>query len=298
MSVRKRKILKYILSICCLKDNTTLPANNLKDCFEHIIDLKPPDRKIEDDSTNRIHYLHTLKFMQLNYLNYWFGLGYFASAKHHHRPPLLDAVSLKTRNNPKKPEEGELEKTHFALGFKEDETFLLIEKKHGGMTPSRLFNHLENHIRKLFGKDKRLKSELIVNENFLDRINAMSRITIAEVYIDKDVLTETFSEVLKPHTTIRNTIKLTINATRSESIPKRIISNFYEKFSFNAADRKIKRLRVHCMNSDNVPILIDTEKAGDSDIIEVELDENYQVRTESILPQLRQKIKSMLVDRG
>jgi len=216
------------------------------------------------------------------------------SAKHHHRPPLIHAVTLDKRDNPKELTEGEMEKTHFAVGFNADQAFLLLEKKQGGVSAARIENYLNNHLRHLRGRGQRIECKLIVSGNFLAKLREMPKIMISEIFTSADLLTDTFLTDVPMATEVREEVELIFKAKKGRSIPKQLLSRLYRAFASDQANRKISRMRVLGKSEENDLLLLDTDSLTESEYIEVELDENGQVVTESISPKLRSMVRTMI----
>ncbi|MDA8091545.1 MAG: hypothetical protein M0Z61_15155 [Nitrospiraceae bacterium] len=287
MSAKRRKIDRYILKVLGNKKQDRLPAGIIKETLEYIMSKSELDRKIEDTSTNRIHYLHQINFVS----NY--GIGFFVSAKHHHRPPLINAETLAERDNPKEITEGEQEKTHFALGLGDLEAYLLLEKKQGGMTAGRFVNYLNNNMRQLKGTGQQIEYDIIVSQNFLSKLREMPRIFAAEIYTTSDLLTDTFLSDAVISSETREEIELTIKAKKGKSIKKKALEGLYKAFAAQQT-KTIRRMRVLGKSDENDFLLLDTDRLVEAEYIEVELDANGQVTTSSITPKIRNMIRAML----
>jgi len=88
---------------------------------------------------------------------------------------------LAERQNPKKVTEGEGEKTHFALGVKNDEVFLLLESKRDGVMISHFKSYLEAFLR-IANKNLRVNVGLSVKGDFKSKLNELERVSAVEVY--------------------------------------------------------------------------------------------------------------------
>lgn len=287
MSVSRRKITRYVLKVIEQGTENQLESDLLKKCFSDIVTRTEIERKIDDTSTNRIHYLDELN-LRSNY-----GTGYFISAKHHHRPPLINAETLIKRDNPKELTEGEEEKTHFAIGFKAKEAYLLLETKHGGVSIGKLVNYINKHLKQLRGNAQRIMYELIVEGDFLSKVRDMSRVISAEIYTNSNLLTDTFLKDVTMSQEVRHEVELIFKAKKGRSIKATMIRSLYNLFA-SAEERKISRMKIAGKSSDDDFLLLDTDRLAESEYIEVELDDNGQVITSSIIPKLQTMIASML----
>jgi len=289
MSVPKRKIQRYALKVIESKSDKLLSPDLIKECFQHIRGKKKTEAIIEDNTTNRIHYLGELT-TRANY-----GTGYFVSAKHHHRPPLIHTSDLSQRENPKQPEEGEMEKTHFAVGFGSDDCYLLLENKQGGVSIGKFVHYLNNHLRDIKGRGQRIDYDLFVTGDFLNNLKGMPRILCAQIYTGTNLLSDTFLNDATMSKEIKDDIELVMRAKRGQSLKTQMLEWFYKKFTHQSASAssRISRMRIIGKSEDNNPMLLDTQHLAESEYIEVDIDANGQVVTESIFPKLRQMIRNM-----
>jgi hypothetical protein len=141
MSNQKRKIVRYALKVINNLSKETMPSSDINDCLKDIVASSKEERKIEDKVNHKFHFLE-------EYINDGVtSVGYFKSAKYHHKPPLINRITLDERDNPKDINEGESEKTHFGVSFSDtDETILFLESKGGGVSIGPFARYLERHI--------------------------------------------------------------------------------------------------------------------------------------------------------
>ncbi|GFO63998.1 hypothetical protein [Geomonas paludis] len=124
-----RTIVHYSLKLISKHDNSEANPALIKSCFEAIASLPKVERKHDDATSKKVHFLdHTVR-SGTNILS-----GYFKSAKYDYRPPLIDKNTLAERRSPKSKSEGEQEKTHFALRVDKDDALLLLEQKKAGIS--------------------------------------------------------------------------------------------------------------------------------------------------------------------
>lgn len=133
MSISTRKITHFSIKIENNKTGNVVDAVKLQECFRAIMELENHERVYDNFGLNRFHLLFSYTE------NNEFASGYFKSAKYNHRPDLIDKENLSERSNPKRTTEGEGEKTHFAMGVKNNEILLLLERWSSNKYISKIF---------------------------------------------------------------------------------------------------------------------------------------------------------------
>lgn len=285
MSISTRKISHYSIKIENFKTNKTVDAKEIHKCFSEIMKLDKTNRVFDNDALNRFHFLFSYKN------DGQYGFGYFKSAKYNHRPDLIDKQNLAERQNPKKMTEGEAEKTHFAYGINGDEILLLLETKRDGVQINTFRLYLESYLRKM-NQNFRLNIGLSVTGDFNEKLKEMERVSSVEIYTPYKQVSDTFGNIPIAKGDIQDDAIITFKAKRSHSI-KKTAKSFYEIFT-NAKRDDVARIRVYGKTAGQSSILLDTNMLKDHDIIKVELDDNGQVTTESILPALKQLVEEIL----
>ena len=285
MSISTRKIIHYSIKIENVKKNKSVDARNFQKCFQSIKKLKKTKRVYDNSALNRFHFLFSYN------QDGQYGWGYFKSAKYNHRPDLIDKQDLLERQNPKKITEGEAEKTHFSFGINGGEILLLLETKRDGVQINTFKLYIESFLRKM-NHNFRLNIGLSVTGDFNDKLKEMERVSSVEIYTPYKQVSDTFGKVPISKGDIQDDAIITFKAKRSRSI-KNTAKSFYQAFTNKKRD-DVARVRVHGKTASQSSILLDTNILKDHDIIKVELDDNGQVTTNSILPALKQLVKEIL----
>lgn len=277
MSKSTRTLTHYALLIVETSKSNTEPISILRDCLNYIISLNKKERLYDDDGISRFHVLDDYAISDR------IAVGYFKSAKYNHRPPLIEKSALVERENPKKQNEGETEKTHFAIVFMEDseEAILLLESKHGGVGIRIFQNYIDKFLSKNFGK-RRMLAGLSVKGSFEQKLKGLERATRVEVYTPVKLVSDTFGVVSKIDT--KEDVAITIRAKRQGSISS-MVNSLYGIFSEDSDD-KIKRIRVFGKDS-GTDVLLDTDHLKDKNTVRVNIDANGQVETKSIMAELK-----------
>ncbi len=285
MSISTRKITHYSIKIEDSKTGKAVKGATIDLCFQGLIKLDKQNRVYDDSSKNRFHFLFSYTS------DGKYGRGYFKSAKYNHRPDLIDKSNLEERQNPKKTTEGEGEKTHFALGVKGDEVFLLLESKRDGVLINIFKYYLEAFLR-IANKNYMVNIGLSVKGNFKSKLRELERVSSVEVYTPYTQVSDTFGNLAISKGDIKDDAIITFKAKRSHSI-KGLIGKLYEIFT-NKEQDKIARIRVYGKTVSQSDMLLDTNRLKDHDIIKVKLDDNNQVMTTSILPVLKSLVEELL----
>ncbi len=286
MSASTRKIIHYSIKIEDSRTNKEIDPAIIDKCFKSITKLDKQARVYDAISVDRFHLL----FSYTSDSKY--GGGFFKSAKYNHRPDLIDKQNLQERQNPKKLTEGEGEKTHFAIGLNGNEALLLLESKRDGVLINTFQLYLEKFLEGI-DKNYRVNVGLSVRGDFNTKLKELERVSAVDIFTPYTQVTDTFGEKLPiSKGDIRDDAIVSFKAKKSQSI-KGMINKLYEIFSHKEND-KISRIRVYGKKGSQADVLLDTNKLKDHDNIKVELDENKQVITDSILPTIKKLVKEIL----
>lgn len=286
MSISTRKITHYSVKIENYKDGDVVKADNLQKCFQAIMKLKKQKRVYDNPSLNRFHLLFS--YNEKNE----YAWGYFKSAKYNHRPDLIDKENLSERSNPKRMTEGEGEKTHFAMGIKNDEILLLLEVKRDGVQINTFQTYLEPYLKRI-NQNYIFNIGLSVTGNFDDKLKELERVSSVEVYTPYVQVSDSFgSKIPIDKGDIQEEAVVTFKAQRSKSL-KKTANAVYNIFTNTKRD-EVSRVRVYGKTSSKSTILLDTNRLKDNDTIHVELDDNGQVKTQSILPAIKKIVEEIL----
>jgi len=286
MSASTRKIIHYSIKIEDFKTGKETNTAIIDTCFKSITKLSKQERVYDAISVDRFH----LIFSYISDGKY--AGGFFKSAKYNHRPDLIDKQNMQERQNPKRLTEGEGEKTHFAIGFNNNEALLLVESKRDGVLIGTFQLYLEKFLRRI-DDNYRVIVGLSVKGDFKTKLKELEQVSAVEIFTPYAQFTDTFGENLPiSKGDIKDDAILTFKAKKRQSI-KVMANKIYEIFSHKQKD-KISRIRVYGKTASQPGILLDTDKLKDHDNVKVELDENKQVITDSILPVMRKLIEEIL----
>lgn len=203
----------------------------------------------------------------------------FKSAKHSYRAPLLDRNTVESRENPKTMAEGEQMKTHVLIKFKDGDAILFLETGANMLTISNIIEYLNNQKNDYNSQQEdeenmihgKFYSEMIARDDFREVLAEMSRVSLAEVYIDKTILGSEFLNFSNPSDELKEDIVMSLKAEKRKCI-KQHIYDLLDKWSGN--NSKITRLRIKGKLPNNNESVIDTSFINKREFIDAQQDDD------------------------
>ncbi|MCS3532070.1 hypothetical protein [Chryseobacterium sp. JUb7] len=248
MARKRRKIGFYYL--------TVNEGNDLKESFDliisHINGLSKEERKYELGNS-KLCYLDS--YQETNGGNK--AKAIIKSAKYSFRPNLVHRATITERENPKLLEEGEIEKSHIAFKFSDDAISFILDKHSGGITIKQFVSYL-NQFSHSIETDIQLRFgfEIVVKEDFLQEIENLSRVTCANVVVDKQLLGSDALNYSDRITEVQHDIVVSVKAKKRDSIEE-FAKDVFAKFI--GGERGINRIRIIGRNEDNNQVVINTD---------------------------------------
>jgi len=269
MSVRNRKIGLYSIELVN-ENESRLKGEKLTEYFDGVINYiqtKEYDDKIfEISASNKFYFLD-------EYFSNETGRSYiFKSAKIGHRPPLIKKDTGEERDNPKLLDEGESEKTHIVIKYKDDEIIAALEERKVGTTIGQITNYLNNFISQMPNDDYYfINLNVIPYSGFLEHLNDFDRITLGIIEVDKQYLGSEYLNLADLGETTRENIDVTFKANPRKSILPESITKMFRKFEDK--NKKIKRIRIKGTTPEKTKIQLDTNNLKKVEHIDVNLDD-------------------------
>lgn len=200
--------------------------------------------------------------------------GFFKSARNQFRPNLVNRRTGVERPNPKLLVEGDIEKTHFViiLDKKLNEVFFIHQYNFYGMTIKEVLDYLK-FFAKEYAKEKNqkktftLKHQIIPEKGFLETLQSMSRVKVADVYIGKQLLGSDALNMSNRLVNVKSEMRLTIGSVPRESIKSTAVDLFNV---FTKGDRSISKIRIEGKDQKNNDVLIDTSFMNKQEYISVD----------------------------
>lgn len=197
----------------------------------------------------------------------------FKSAKHSYRAPLLDRNTVEERENPKTMDEGEQMKTHIVLKKVDGSPIALIESGNNLMTGKNIIDYLNfgipiynSNIEDSEKLDGVFSLEMMPRDDFREVLESMSRVTCANIFIDKNILGSDVLNYTEPSETIQEDVVLQIKANRKKSI---LDSLYHIVDKYNGNNSNIRRIRVVGRTGNNNETIIDTGFIVKKEFVEV-----------------------------
>lgn len=197
----------------------------------------------------------------------------FKSAKHSYRAPLLDRNTVEERENPKTMDEGEQMKTHIVLKKVDGSPIALIESGNNLMTGKNIIDYLNfgipiynSNIEDGEKLDGVFSLEMMPRDDFREVLESMSRVTCANIFIDKNILGSDVLNYTEPSETIQEDVVLQIKANRKKSI---LDSLYHIVDKYNGNNSNIRRIRVVGRTDNNNETIINTGFIVKKEFVEV-----------------------------
>lgn len=182
----------------------------------------------------------------------------FISAKHGTRLPLINEENLESRDNPKTKHEGEEIHTHMLLKITNNDCYVLLEQGRDLLQMKNIceyFNNIYNRTNNTYNTNPLLFS-LIPSDSFEETLNnKMSRLSLGEIYVDKQLLGSdslNFSDRIE---TVKDDIIIQIKPQRCKDI-KSVLVDISKKFRTNQS--LIKRIRIKGKTENGTDCVADT----------------------------------------
>jgi hypothetical protein len=281
LSNSRRKVKKYVLKVVDNKSGNAMDGNAMANVFEAAFAVPEQKRILDNPSNNRFYILDSVMKDKT------FLAGYFTSAKYNHRPDLICKTDLKRRPNPKLMEEGECERTHFGLLPLKKEAALVLETKAGGISLGPLLRYFQRYTL----EGSHLECDLFASTTFMAKLEKLVRATSINVFSSRDIIHPTFG-MSRPMPDMQDTIMITFKAKKLGSI-KRHGAKMYGWLSKKAGP-EVTRIRVIGKTEDKDDVVIDSDKLADFEYVQVDIDGNGQVVTNSFIPKLKAVLQSMM----
>lgn len=279
-----RTVIHYALKIQQNKGLKDADPLLIKQCIVKTFGLAKHLKKYEDIGVKRFHVMSSL-IDETDFM-----VGRFFSAKYDYRPPLIDKNSLAERESPKAVSEGEKELTHFAITFDQNDALLLLEQKKSGISINTLVKYLNSFLKQTVSGHT-IVAGLSVKGNFKSKLKELSRAVSVEIYVPYNKYTDTFGEEPISTKNIRQDAIITLSAEKSLSISESA-KDLYRKMTNNKAD--ISRIKIYGKTQGNTSTMLDTHCLKDRNTVQVDLDANKQVVSDSMFKALKQTMEGLL----
>ena len=166
----------------------------------------------------------------------------FNSATYSYRAKLIDSNTLNERDNPKTMDEGEKNSTHIIIKFSSNRLIVFIEQYKEALSINQLRSYL-NFYSKGFDKQSPVlfSYEQIFKDNFIEELKSLKRVTLGEIFIDKEMLGSSFMNLTDNTRTVQQEIVLNIKPKLKDTIVETIKDIF---MNWDKGKNKVKEIRV------------------------------------------------------
>ncbi len=275
---RKVKILyKTLIKYEWSKGDTIADRSNpfweVLDVIKYIKPLSKK-KKIRDLKGDKFCFLENFSITEVPNQNRVEIYGFFKSARNQFRPNIVNRRTGVERPNPKLLVEGDIEKTHFAIIIDKDldEVFFVHQYNFYGMTIKEVLAYFKFFAKAYATKKKlkksfTLKHQVIPETGFIETLQSMNRVKVADVYIGKQLLGSDALNMSNRLVNVKNEMKLSIGSAPRESIKSTAVDIFN---AFNSGDRSISKIRVEGKDSRDNDLIIDTSFMNKQEYITVD----------------------------
>lgn len=263
MENRTRKIAFFSITKKMWENNAEgikgeYPFFEIKDLITHISKLKRKEKNYE----LRGYKTCSLMFKTITKEDPDIITGAFKSAQYRYRPDLWDTQEDTERPSPKKLNEGEIEKTHFAVKITGEEVFLVLEINGNGITIGNIISYLtEKNKQYLHSVGKKqsftIQYAKVGRGDFLQALKKLNRSQIVEVSLNKSLIGSNGLKFSNRTQSVQRTVTLILKAERGESITETAIDVF-NLFNGQKIKDSISKVRIHGKDEDNDQTILDT----------------------------------------
>ena len=198
------------------------------------------------------------------------------------------------RPTDKKLHEGDKEVTHLCICINPLEATCVIEERRQGVSFGaiiRYFNILLREYLTRIGRDEGiiLFGSIIPSEDFLSALDSAEKISVAELFVDKEVVGSGYLGFLEIDANTREDIIMTIKSKPKQTFTKRALKEAY--LAMVTEGTQVRRIRLRGRDYNNMSIVIDSINAKKKDEVIVELTENGIVNSASFFQKMEESLE-------
>ena len=181
------------------------------------------------------------------------------------------------------------EKTHFAIKITNEEVFVILQHKSGGMTIKHIVSYLKHFYRNYnneYNKKNNITYNQLASDNFEEILKNMNDIKLAEITIDKKILSTSSVNYSDITSEIQDNIVLTAKNKKGKNLNR--FANYIYTNKFGKKDDGISRIRIKGKDIDDNNVIFDTDFLSKITNIQIERNvETGEFQSESMLTELR-----------
>ncbi len=218
----------------------------------------------------------------------------FKSCKYNHSPDYMSSTDGSERPTEKKLHEGDKEVTHMCVRVDPLEATCVIEERKQGVSFGAVIRYLNVLLRdylESIGRDSGivLFASVIPSQDFLTALDASEKISIAELFVDTEVVGSGYLDLLEVDASTREEIVMTVKSKPKQTITKRALKAAY--LAIATEGTKVRRIRLRGRDYNNMSIIIDSLNAKKKDEVSVELQANGIVNSSSIFQKMEEALE-------
>ncbi len=286
MSSRNRKISYYSVEFTD-GDEKFFDVDTFNDFFDYIVSLPEADRILNDERNAKAQELYSIEKTTKQGKNLLKVI--FKSCKYNHSPDLMSSIDGTERASDKKPFEGEKELTHMCMEITATEAFTIFEDRKNGVTLRQVIAYLNKWLQKYI-QDKEIESNfyfmygIVPSEDFLESLNKVKRITLAELFAERDLLGSDGLNLMDLDDNSQDEIVMQVKTKRKHSLSVQSIQQVFNRMI--ASESRLNRVRIYAKDEQNMNVVLDSMNAKKKQEITVELKENGTVDSYSIFSKM------------
>lgn len=218
----------------------------------------------------------------------------FKSCKYNHSPDYMSSTDGSERPTEKQLYEGDKEVTHICMRIDALEVMCVVEERRSGVTFGAVIRYLNDKLRNYLRQENRdegiiLIGSIVPPQDFLAALESTERITIAELFVDKEVMGTGYLGFLEIDASTREEVVMTVKSKPKQSIAKRAAREAY--FGLATEGTQVRRIRLRGRDYNNMSVIIDSLNAKKKDEVFVELMPNGIVNTSSIFQKMEEALE-------
>ena len=218
----------------------------------------------------------------------------FKSCKYYHSPDYMSSTDGSERPTEKQLYEGDKEVTHICMRIDTLEVMCVVEERRSGVTFGAVIRYLNDKLRVYLRQENRdegiiLVGSIVPPQDFLEALDATERITIAELFVDKEVMGTGYLGMLEIDASTREEVVMTVKSKPKQSLAKRAAKEAF--LGIATEGTRVRRIRLRGRDYNNMSVIIDSLNAKKKDEVFVELMPNGIVNTSSIFLKMEEALE-------
>lgn len=289
MSTHKRKIGYYNITFTN-GDTFTFDNNLFFDFMNYLSSLDANDKIFRDEKNKKAISVDSISHIKKEGMDFLKVI--FKSCKYNHFPDYMSSVDGSERPTSKTKDEGDKELTHMMMRVGAHEAYTIFEERKSGVSMGGMIKYFNEKLKSFYtandiDSNDYLWSGAIPAEDFITALDNSTRISIAEMFISKEVLGDAGLMLFENgEINCREEITFLAKAKNRESLQTRAFRNLYT--SICSKGSKVNRIRLYGKDIDGMDMVLDSLNMQMKKEITVELRPNGTIDSYSIFAKLEE----------